>query len=95
MKSKNKEKMYPLVERWFASPGLEEDFCRTHGVNLHKLNYWIKRYNKEHGIRRRSRAGTALGEFVPLTVKESVIREQAPAPEIELDLPHGIRLRIY
>jgi hypothetical protein len=35
------------------------------------------------------------GDFVPLTIKESLTRETGISPEIELDLPHGIRLRIY
>jgi transposase-like protein len=93
MKTRNKEKMYSIVERWFQSPGLKEDFCKTHGVNLHKLNYWIKKYNKENGIIRKKPAPS--GDFIPLTVKESLTREQSPTPEIELDLPHGIRLRIF
>ena len=89
---KNKQEMYSLVQRWFKSPGLKEDFCNRHGVKIHKLNYWIKKYNKETG----SRPSSTVSEgFVPITVKGSTTKESTPKPEIELDLPHGIRLRIF
>ena len=88
---KRKQEMYPLVKLWFDSSMLKQDFCRKHDIGYHSLNYWIKKYHKEkHPIKSSSSVG-----FVPLTIKESLTRESGVSPEIELDLPHGIRLRIY
>ena len=83
--------MYPLVKLWFESSMQKKDFCKKHGVSYHGLNYWIKKYNKgTHPVK-----PTAPSGFIPLTIKESLTRETGSSPEIELDLPHGIRMRIY
>ena len=88
---KHKQEMYPLVKLWFESSMKKPDFCQKHNVGYHSLNYWIKKYNKEtHPLK-----PAAPGGFIPLTIKESLTRETGTRPEIELDLPHGIRLRIY
>jgi transposase-like protein len=88
---KSKREMYPLVKLWFESSMQKKDFCKKHGVSYHGLNYWIKKYNKgTHPVK-----PTAPSGFIPLTIKESLTRETGTTPEIELDLPHGIRLRIY
>jgi len=88
---KRKQEMYPLVKRWFVSSIPKPDFCKKHEIGYHSLNYWIKKYNKEtHPVEPSTPSG-----FVPLTIKESLTRETGTRPEIELDLPHGIRLRIY
>jgi hypothetical protein len=90
---KNKREMYPLVLQWFkAKPSMQKpDFCKQHHIGMHCLNYWIHKYHKEG----QSEMFTPSGGFVPLTIKESLTRETGISPEIELDLPHGIRLRIY
>ena len=85
--------MYLLVEQWFKMKHSirKQDFCNQHHIGIHSLNYWIKKYHKdEHPIE-----FSSSGNFVPLTIKESLTRETGITPEIELDLPHGIRLRIY
>ena len=88
---KRKQEMYPLVKLWFESSMPKPDFCKKHEIGYHSLNYWIKKYNKEtHSVKPSTPSG-----FVPLTIKESLTRETGTRPEIELDLPHGIRLRIY
>jgi hypothetical protein len=86
---KSKQEMYPLVKLWYESSMHKPDFCEKHKVSYHCLNYWIKKYRKEKQL------STSLRGFVPLTIKESLTRETGITPEIELDLPHGIRLRIY
>lgn len=90
---KNKTEMYPLVEQWFTQKPsmLKQDFCKQQEVSYHCLNYWIHKYNKEASTGMYSRGDG----FIPLTIKESVTRESGITPEIELELPHGIRLRIY
>ena len=88
---KSKREMYPMVKLWFESSMPKPDFCKKHDVSYHGLNYWIKKYNKgTHLVK-----PTAPSGFIPLTIKESLTRETGTTPEIELDLPHGIRLRIY
>lgn len=88
---KHKQEMYPLVKLWFESSMLKQDFCKKHDIGYHSMNYWIKKYRKENTPVKSS----SSGEFIPLTIKESLTRETGTRPEIELDLPHGIRLRIY
>jgi transposase-like protein len=87
---KSKQEMYPVVRLWLESTLLKQDFCEKHDISYHCLNYWIKKYRKEKQIGTTSPMG-----FVPITIKESLTRETGITPEIELDLPHGIRLRIY
>ena len=90
---KSKHEMYPLLQQWFKYKNsmLKEDFCEKFHIDIHRLNYWIKKYIKEmHPVK-----SPSTGEFILLTIKESVTRETGSAPVIELDLPHGIRLRIY
>jgi hypothetical protein len=50
---------------------LKEDFCDKFDIEIHKLNYWIKKYNKE----RHPKKSPTKGEFIPLTPKESLTRE--------------------
>ena len=88
---KSKQEMYPFVKLWFESSMLKQDFCRKHAINIHRLNYWIKKYNKEkYPVKSSPSTG-----FVPLTIKESLTMEIGTTPELELDLAYGIRLRIY
>jgi len=91
MMKKSKHEMYPLVKLWFESSMVKKDFCKRHEIGYHCLNYWINKYN----IEIHPEKSTSAGEFIPLTIKESLTRETGTRPEIELDLPHGIRLRIF
>ena len=88
---RSKREMYPLVKLWLESSIVKQDFCEQHNVSYHCLNYWIKKFNNETPPAK----SPSTGEFIPLTIKESLTRETGTRPEIELDLPHGIRLRIY
>ena len=90
---KNKQEMYPMVLEWLRvkSSMQKQAFCKQHEVGMHCLNYWIHKYHKEE----QSEIDPSSGSFVPLTIRESLTRETGISPEIELDLPHGIRLRIY
>ncbi len=88
---RRKQEMYPLVKLWFESSMTKPDFCQKHNVGYHSMNYWIKKYNKEI----QPAEYPVPSGFIPLTIKESLTRETGARPEIELDLPHGIRLRIY
>ena len=88
---KSKQEMYPLVEKWYESTISKQNFCEKNNVNYHCLNYWIRKYRQE----KQTVDLLPSRGFVPLTIKESLTRETGITPEIELDLPHGIRLRIY
>ena len=90
---RNKQEMYPVVLQWLEAKDSmqKQDFCKQRDIGMHCLNYWIHKYHKEE----QSGIFSPTGSFVPLTIKESLTRETGISPEIELDLPHGIRLRIY
>ena len=42
---KQKE-MFAIVEAWFKSDLTKHQFINEHPISIHKLNYWIGRYNK-------------------------------------------------
>ena len=88
---KSKQVTYPLIKLWFESTMLKRDFCVKRDISYHRMNYWINKYRKE----KQPEASLSSRGFIPLTIKESLTRETGITPEIELDLPHGIRLRIY
>ena len=88
---RSKQEMYPIVEMWFRSSALKRDFCKQHKIKTNCLNYWITKYRKEQ----KDEKSSLSNGFIPLNIKESLTRETGITPEIELDLPHGIRLRIY
>ena len=73
--------MHPLVKLWFESSIPKPDLCKKHEIGYHSLNYWIKKYSWEtHPAK-----SPSTGEFIPLTIKESLTRETGTTPEIELD----------
>ena len=88
---RSKQEMYPIVELWYKSSLLKRDFCKQHKIKTNCLSYWITKYRKE----KHTNQSLPSDGFIPLTIKESVTREAGITPEIELDLPHGIRLRIF
>lgn len=90
--------MMRLVRKWKTSGMTRESFARGHGVSVHTLEYWSRKFKNEDGH---------LTSDSDLTIKPS------PAPsfieivnnstggttsgqaQIELELPSGIRLKIY
>ena len=71
--------MYPLVKLWLESSMMKHDFCNTHEIGYHCLNYWIKK----HKIETQPVKSSTTSGFVPLTIKESLTRETGTRPEIE------------
>lgn len=80
---RTKDEMYPVVERWLASPLSKKDFCQQEGLPLSVLGYWITRYNRE-------RVETQINQgFMPLRITTSP--NYRPA-YMEVYLPTGIRI---
>ena len=42
---KQKE-MFAMVESWHNSNLTKQQFAKEHNLSYHKLNYWIRKYNK-------------------------------------------------
>ena len=38
--------MYPIVEKWLASPKGKQLFCEQEGLPISVLNYWVSHYNR-------------------------------------------------
>jgi len=79
---KSKHEMYLLVKLWLESSMIKQDFYKKHEVGNHRLNYWIKKYNKDqHPVKSSPYTG-----FLPLTIYKSVNRETGSEPQIGLGL---------
>jgi hypothetical protein len=75
--------MYPVVERWLASPLSKNEFCQQEGLSISVLGYWITRYNRE-------RMETQINQgFIPLRIATSP--HHGPA-YMEVFLSTGIRI---
>jgi transposase-like protein len=83
-----REQMMELVEN-FESSGLDRaSYSRLHGVSLSKFDYWRSKWKREQG------SDVQEAEFVELDLgRSSSVR--ASTPDLEVELPHGIKLRFY
>ena len=77
--------MYPIVEKWLASPKGKQLFCEQEGLPISVLNYWVSHYN------RHKREKVAKQGFVPLQLSGNTT---GPA-YMELDFPSGVKLKIH
>lgn len=88
------EKMYSMVEEWFKvkSKIRKEEFCHQHNVTRDTLGYWVTHYNK-------SKLGKQQN-IIPVSIKSSMSTQSSLStldntPQVELQLPSGIILKIY
>ena len=85
MRQRKKEEMYPLVAKWQKSGQSKLHFSQAHGLKAHTFHYWIKKYEKEKGVKS---ATNSKDKFIPLSVRS------IPSTQIELSYPNGVRLQI-
>jgi len=86
-----KQEMYPLVEKWFNSTESRSDYCSKHSISHHTLSYWVTKYNKE----KRSNKTISKGKFVPIEIEERHRRLSTGSSRVEIELPYGVKLKIY
>ncbi|MCB0335140.1 MAG: hypothetical protein KDD62_02510 [Bdellovibrionales bacterium] len=67
-----------LIGDWEKSGETQANFCKRHGVSVATFQYWRQKLKKPE----------SFIELMP------AVSEQRSGGEIELELPHGITLRI-
>ena len=77
--------MYPIVEKWLASPKGKQLFCKQEGLPISALNYWVSHYN------RHKREKGAKQGFVPLQLSGNT----TGPTYMEVVFPSGVKLKIH
>ena len=75
------DQMYPIVEEYINGKSSKEELCKTHGLSIHVLQYWLKKYRDSHI--------DAVDNFSALEVTSS--KEMGM---ISIHLPNGTRIEI-
>lgn len=83
-----KEKMYSIVEEWNKSDLNRTEFVKAHGITESTLCTWRKRYENEKN------EGKLNPSFIEITPPPSEPTSELK-PKIEIELPEGIRIKIY
>jgi hypothetical protein len=86
VQSQRAREMFPVVERFQNSNLTQKAFCKTEGLALSTLQYWISRYKKYH--QRDSGPSEAFVEVKPPS--------QIPSSDtaIVLSYPNGVTLTL-
>ena len=83
-----KRKMFSLVEKWRESNLTRKVFANQHGIRSTSFDYWCKKQSNE--LVKNGDQPT----FIELTSNERE-REPVNRPQIELNLPSGLVIKIY
>jgi len=83
-----KSKMFTLVGQWRESGLSRKVFAKQHGIRSTSFDYWCKKQSNE--VLKNGDRPT----FIELT-SNSGSREQNNRPQIELNLPSGLVIKIY
>ena len=85
------QKMFRVVERFRDSGLTQKSFCKTEGVALSTLQYWISRYKKQKP--RNQPSGSGCGElFVELKPQSSM---PSFSNTIVVSYPSGVKLTLH
>ena len=90
MRQRKKTEMYPLVKKWQQSGQSQKAFSKAHGLKAHTLQYWVKKYEKEHSSKSLSKD---TSQFVPLLVSNQG-GDVGKSTQIKLSYPNGVRLEL-
>ena len=83
-----KRKMFFLVEKWRESNLTRKVFANQHGIRSTSFDYWCKKQSNE------VLKNVDQPTFIELTTN-SGSREPVNRPQIELNLPSGLVIKIY
>ncbi len=94
-----KEQMFALVEQWRESGLTRKSFANQHGFESESFNYWCKKQYKEvvkagAPINISSKPRVGLPGFVELASGLDMNAQIQPM-RMELELPGGLRIKIY
>jgi hypothetical protein len=83
----NKENMYPIVEQWRKTDIKQSDYADQQGINAATFKYWCRKYHEEV-VRIQNT------NFIEIDQHQLFLNNNRK-PQIELDLPSGLRIKIY
>ena len=83
-----KSKMFALVEQWRKSGLTRRVFAEKHRLGIQSFDYWCKKHYNE--VLKNSHT-TSFIEVSP----SPIFIENKSRPQIELELPNGLQIRIY
>ena len=94
-----KEEMFALVEQWRESGLTRKTFANQHGFESESFNYWCKKqYNEvvkaDFPIKIPVQHRVAMPDFVELATGLNR-NGQNQSIRMELELPGGVRIKIY
>jgi len=83
----NKQSMFPLVEQWRKTDLKKNDYAEQHGISIATFRYWCRKHYEEVLRGRKSK-------FIEID-HHQIFPDVERKPQVELDLPSGLRLKIY
>ena len=83
-----KSKMFSLVGQWRESGLSRKVFAKQHGIRVTSFDYWCKKQSNK------VLKNVDQPTFIELTTN-SGSREPVNRPQIELNLPSGLVIKIY
>lgn len=86
-KSKERQQMFSLIERWKSSGQSQRAYCRQHHIAYHVFHYWYKRYREQQ-----EKDAETPSSFVAVQLQAE---SSTIAPYAELILPNGKRLLFH
>lgn len=90
-----KDKMFLLVDQWRKSGLTRKEFAKQHGITDSSLEYWCRKRDKL-----KKRKSTETTDFVEIFSGKDKISETSQSTSslsaiVELELPNGMKLKIY
>ena len=89
-----KDTMFALVERWHKSTMSEAEFAADNGMAARTLARWCKRY-KESKLATQNKASEFIEITSQLQSQDSNILPELRLAKIDIELPCGLRIKIY
>jgi len=94
-----KEEMFTLVEQWRESGLTRKSFANQHGFESESFNYWCKKqYNEvvkaDQPTTAPRQCRSTMPGFIELASGLDMNAQGQPV-RMELELPGGIRIKIY
>lgn len=88
-----KEKMFSLVDQWKKSGLTRNAFAAQQGLTDSSFEYWCRKYDNK--VKQQPILQPDFVELIPKHEFKSVVQEKTNTAKVELELPGGIRIKIY
>lgn len=88
-----KEKMFSLVDQWRKSGLTRKAFAEKHGITDSSFEYWCRKHDNK--VKQRTITPLDFVELIPKHESKSGACEKITNAKVELELPGGIRIKIY